>query len=71
MVILFTELKIKGNTNWWSDNTKDWQQWMVVLPAWIQENGNNMSDNTQAVRLMVWLSSEHRNFISLVIWPSM
>jgi len=30
-----------------------------------------MSDNIQAVRLMVWLSSEYRSFISLVIWPSM
>jgi hypothetical protein len=40
---------------------------MVVLPAWIQENGNNMSDNIQVMGLMVWLSSEHRNFISLFI----
>jgi hypothetical protein len=35
---------------------------MVVLPARIQENGNNMSDNIQAVILMVWLSSETQKF---------
>jgi hypothetical protein len=33
----------------------------------IQENGNNMSDNIQAAKLIVWLSSKHRNVISLVI----
>jgi hypothetical protein len=39
---------------------------MVVLPEWIKENGNNNSDNIQAVRLMVWLSSKHRKGVPLV-----